>query len=171
MRKMVWITGILIAAITFWAASPSVAEAVKIGVVDIQRIMRESQKAKDARGMFLMDVEAKRGVLKSKEKKVRAMQEQLKQAKTDKSAEEVKEAREKIHQAVKDLKRLRNDMEEELKKKEKELTRKLLDEIRGVVQDFLKKKKYTLILEKKLPLAFDRGIDITDKIIERYDKK
>lgn len=162
---------VLIGATTFWAAGPALASSAKIGVIDIQKIMRESQKAKDARGMFLMDVEAKRGVLKSKETKVRAMQKRLKEDEGKKSGEKLKQAKEKIHRAVKDLKRLRDDMEEELKNNERELRRKLIGDIRKVVQEFLKTKKFTVIFDRKTPVAFDQGIDVTDKIIELYDKK
>ncbi len=80
-----------------------------------------------------------------------------------------KEKTERLTQEVKELRRLRSDLEEELKKKDAELTRQLLKEIREVVQEYLKKQKFTVILEKRSVVASDDAIDITDKIIKLYD--
>ena len=80
-----------------------------------------------------------------------------------------KEKAEKLAREVKELRRLRSDLEEELKKKDKDLTRQLLLEIREVVQEYSKKQKFTVILEKRSVVASDNKIDITNKIIKLYD--
>ena len=72
-------------------------------------------------------------------------------------------------QQVKELRCLKADLEEELKRKDAELTRKLLTEIRDVVEEYRKKNKITVIFEKRSVVAFDGAIDITDKIIKLYD--
>ena len=73
--KQIWqVVGISV-GIVFWVALPSVfAGSAKIGVIDVEKIMRESVAARDARGLFLLDVEAKRAVLRSKEKEIRRME-------------------------------------------------------------------------------------------------
>jgi outer membrane protein len=99
------------------------------------------------------------------------MEDKLKKKEAGKTTGEFTEERENISREVKELKRLRDDMEEELKKKELELRRKLFTEIKGILDEFSKKEKYTIIFEKKEALVFDESADITGRIIELYDGK
>jgi outer membrane protein len=151
----------------FMTVEPAFAASAKIGIIDMQKIMQESKAAKDAKGMFLLDLEAKRGTLKSEEDKVRAMETELR----DKGEKASDEAKEKLTQAVKKLRRLKNDMEDELKEKDADLSRRLFGEIRKIVDEFLKKKKYTVILDKRTAVSFDEKFDVTDQIMKMYDAK
>ncbi len=143
--------------------------SIKLGVIDTAKIMRESKAAKNAQTIFLKDLEAKRGTLAAKEKEVRLLEEELKKPDAKLSPEERNNKNDKLAKEVKELNRLKSDLEEELKKKDVELTQKLIGELRGIVNTFYKKENYTLILEKSAVVASDDAIDITDKIIQIYD--
>ena len=151
------------------AAVSAYAAGVKIGVIDIQKIMQNSKAAKEARGIFLMDLEAKRAVLREKQGEVRNLETRLRTETTGKSSSEMKESKEIISREIKELRRLKSDLEEDLKKKDAGMSQKLLREIRDVVNAYSKKHKYTLILEKKSVVASADAIDITDEIIRQYD--
>ena len=142
---------------------------IKLGIIDTAKIMRESKAAKNAQAIFLKDLETKRSILAAKDKEVRLLEEELKNPDTKLSSEERNSKNDKLAQEVKELGRLKSDLEEELKKKDAELTRKLIGEIREVVNTFYKKENYTLILEKSAVVASDDAIDITDRIIQLYD--
>lgn len=144
---------------------------IKLGVIDTAKLMRESKAAKNARAIFLKDLEAKRGILAAKEKEVRQLEEGLKKPETKLSDEARREKNDRLAKEVKELKRLGSDLEEELKRKNAELTQKLLGEIRAIVKAFSNKENYTLILERGAVVAADDAIDITDKIIQIYDGK
>jgi len=64
---------------------------------------------------------------------------------------------------------MQSDLDEELKKKDAELTRKLIDEIRQVIRTLVKDEGFTLILEKNSLIHADDAINITDKVIRLYD--
>jgi Skp family chaperone for outer membrane proteins len=145
------------------------AAGVKIGIIDMTRVIQESESVRDARGVFLMDLESKQTVLRAREGEVRKMQQDLQQKAAELSAKDLKDEQEKIGQEVKNLRRLKADLEEELKKKDRELTAKVLSEIKEVVEAYQKEKKFTLIMERKAVLAFDGAVDITGEIIEAYD--
>lgn len=142
---------------------------VKIGIIDTQKILRESKAARAAQSAFLKDLEAKRAIFQAKEKEVRLLEEELKTIDPKIIPEVRQQKAEKLAQEVKELKRSGADMEEELKKKEVELTRKLLSEIAQIVKTFAKSERYTVILEKTAVVASDDAIDITDRIIKIYD--
>lgn len=156
----------------FLLALPAMAakEApVKIGIVDIQKIMRESKAAKNARTAFQKEVEAKRDTLKAKEKEVQLLEEELKTKGATMSADARREKEYKLSREMKELRRLGSDMEEDLKKKEAELTQKLIGEIMEIVRSFAQKERYTVIIERTHILTADKSTDITDKIIKLYD--
>ena len=153
------------------APSVTVAESgrVKIGLIDGDKILRECKAAKEARAAFAKDVMAKRRFYQEKEDQVRAMQTALKERGRDMDPALRKEKIEQFEREMKDLRRLKADLEEELKKKDAELAREILVEVGRIVQAFRKKEGYTVILERKTVVAADEAIDITDEIIRLYD--
>ena len=170
--KQIWqVVGISV-GILFWVAlQPVFAGSAKIGVIDVEKIMRESVAARDARGLFLLDVEAKRAVLRSKEKEIRRMETVPEAQQGDLSTNGKNKKNEKRAQALKNLRHLRDDMEDDLNKKEKEMRRKLLKEIKDAAKAYLQEKKYTVIIEKKTLFVFDETVDVTDDVIKFYDAK
>ena len=163
------LTALLVGIMILLPLAAASAARIKIGLIDAQKIMRESRAAKKARAAFIKDVEAKRAVLRAKQEEVRALEEELKREGKKMSPSARKQKGEKLQKEIKELKRLGSDLEEELKRKDVELTQKLLREIVGIVKEFSIKENYTVILEKKSVVAADEAIDITDKIIRLYD--
>jgi outer membrane protein len=167
--KRILFAGVFVFLTGFLFVGQLCAADLKIGVIDTQRIMRESKAARDARATFLKDVEAKRDVLSIKQKEVQELQEELKNKGKDMAESVRKEKNEKLSQEIKEFNRLKSDFEEELKKKDAELTQKLLKEIQEIVAEYRKKEKYAIIHDKQTLVSYDEAIDITDKIIKLYD--
>lgn len=82
-----------------------------------------------------------------------------------------KKKRDELAAEVKNLRRLKIDLEEDLEKKNKELTQRIFRDIRPTFKEFRKKKDHTLILEKVSVIASDDDIDVTEDVIKLYDKK
>jgi outer membrane protein len=168
-----WIRiGPVIAVLILWVAGTAYgAAAVKIGLIDTQKILQESQAAKDARALILEDIKEKRGLFNQKQEKVRAMEEELEKAGKNLAEQALKERREELNKEIKNLQRLKADLEEELNKKNAELTQKILREVMDIVRTFTRNEKYTLILETKSVVSADDAINVTDQIIKLYDMK
>ena len=166
MKRFFGVVGLVAGLICLFGVFPAIAGDVKIGILDLQEIMRESKEAKNVRGMLLMDVEAKREVLKEREQKVREMEKELK-AKESVLSESAKEKKKgEFLEAVKELRSLRNGMEEELKKKEAKLLGKIGKEIK-----VRKKKDLAIIIENNAVVVPGDAIDITEEVIKKYDAK
>jgi len=161
---MIWGVTIL-----FMTTATACAASVKIGIIDTQKIMRDSRAAKDARGIFLMDLEKKRAELRENQIEIQQKEKALREKQKEMPAETFRAERDKLARDVKELRRLKNDMEEELKKKDASLTREILQEVVEIVRRYTTQKKYTVVLEKKAVVAFDDAADITDDIIKMYD--
>lgn len=149
-----------------WSIS---AQSVRIGLIDTQKIMRESKAAKKAKELLMKDLEAKRAQYKGEEDQARKLEEELKKGAPSMTPAARQEKAEKLEKEIKELGRLKSDLEGDFRKKDAELARKILGEISEIVNELLKKEKFTVILEKRYVVAADDGIEITDKVIRLYD--
>jgi outer membrane protein len=168
MKKLL-LSGICILLTVIFAAFAAGAAKempIKIGIIDTQKIVRDAKAAKDAGIALEKDLQAKRATFEAKSKEVRNTEEELKKADIKTSAAEI---REKLAKEVKELNRLKSDLEEEWKKKQIELTQRIIGEIKQIAQKYSKSEGYTLIMEKGSVVTFSDSIDITDKIIKLYD--
>ena len=172
MKRSLLAGALLIAALLALPVMPALAAKetpVRIGVIDVQRILREAKAVKSVRDVFLKDLDTRRIALTERSDKVRQMEKEIKDAEKRMSAAEKKEKNEKLAREVKELKRLGSDFNEEMKKKNVELTRKLIGEIRDVARTFARNEGFTVIMEKGTLFAADEAADVTDKIIKLYD--
>ena len=169
MKQLLFFIGCVVLVVSLMAL-PAFA-AVKIGIIDIQKVLREAKAAKSVQDAFLKDVNAKKATLAERQKKISQMDNELKNAGKKLSAAERKERKEKLDKEIKELNRHSSDFNEELKKKNVELTRKLIGEIRDVAKTLANDENYTVILEKGAAavVASDDAADVTDKIIRLYD--
>lgn len=169
MKRLMGTAGLVTVLVCVSMVLPAVAADMKIGIIDLNKIMQESEAAKEAKGMLLMDVEAKREVLKEKETAARKMEEELK-AKDSVLSEEAKEKkREAFLESVKELRSLRDGMEDELKKKEARLLNEIGNEVRDIAVKIQKKRDLSIVIEKSAVVIQGDGVDITDEVIEKYD--
>lgn len=145
------------------------APAIKIGVVDFQRVIRESRLGKNATALFMSELEARRAAVVAKERDVRFLEEELRNPDPKWSAEVRKEKRERHEREIRDFRRLQSDTEEDMKKKEVEATQAVIAEIREVVRTLQKSDGFTLLLDRGIVLANDEAIDVTSRVITLYD--
>src|SRR3990172_589148 len=126
------------------------ADSVKIGVVDMQKVLLESKGGKEAILKKLRSEIAKGGITDA----------------------EKKEKEDTFQKEARELRRLREEAEAGLKEMDKTITSKLLGEIRDVITKFEEEGKYTIILEKDASVLYmPDSINMTSKVIENYDKQ
>jgi outer membrane protein len=171
MRKKLTIMGVILMAIAISGSDCTQAADVKIGIIDTQEVLKESKAAKKARTLLMDELNEKRSVFSKKQDEVRLLEEEIKIKGDGMTESQRREKNDQLGREVRNLQRLKTDLEEELNKKNVDLTQKILQEVSAVIKEFMKKEKYTLILEKKSVVSSDEAIDITEKILRLYDAK
>ena len=152
-----------------FSASPAISADLKIGVVDIQRVIVESKAGEEARALFVKEVESKKTIVSAKEETLKALENELKT--TSITPKQRAEKEERLSREAKDLKRLKDDLEEELRRKDNEIRQRLLRDIVDIVKKTAEEGKYTLIIEKRQGAVYAHdSIDITSKVIEKYNR-
>jgi outer membrane protein len=152
-------------------AAPVDAESVKIGLVDLQRVLVESKKTKEPLAKLKADMDAKNRDLDAQEKRVRQMEADLEKQQSVLSEAARKEKEKAIRKAQVDLSRTVDDLKREFGERERELRQRLVREVATVVQEYGKKNGYVLIMEMRAAgvMYSSEGADISKEIIAAYE--
>ncbi|MDO8700326.1 MAG: OmpH family outer membrane protein [Deltaproteobacteria bacterium] len=146
-------------------------DRVKIGFIDVQRAISESESGKRARGRFQAQVKkAETDLLKEKQELERLKSE------FDKKSPLLKDDERRNHEVdlqkrAVNYQRAMGDLQQELRLKEGEMTGDILKDLEKIVTEVGKAEKFTLILERSQILYSDQAIDITNKVIEVFNSR
>lgn len=148
------------------------ADQLKIAIFDMQRIMRESRVIEEYRQEIMKEMEPRRKAFLEKQEYLRHIEEKLKKN-GRLSVAERKSLQEKFLTELKELRRMAEDMDMEFRKKDAELTQKVLGEIGVIIKQIARTEDFALILERTSAgvVHFKDSIDITDKILKMYDRR
>ena len=149
--------------------SGAATTGVKIGIVDMQKVLREAKAAKAARAAFEKELEAKRIQIANKEKEARDLEGEINRLDPTASLEVRRQKADKLKHVMRELNNLKQDTEEELKRKEMEMAQKILGEIMAVVRNYARNERLVAVFERGAVMVADEAIDITDRILKIYD--
>lgn len=149
------------------------ADDLKIGVFDIQRVMKESKTVEGYRQKLGKEIESKKKAFEEKQDAVRQIEDKMRKEGQKLAAGQRKSLEEKHANELKELKRMKEDIDMELQKADRELTQKALREIGDIIKKIAEKENYTIIFEKNSAgiVHFKDTVDISEKIITLYDKR
>jgi len=161
--------GILIAfASLVWGG-----EAVKIAYVDMQKALNYCEAGKEAKKQITLDVERMQKAFAGKQKELEKLKEDL-EKRGSVLSESVRREKEREYQTkLRDLQRLQRDYEEDLRRKDREMTDRILKTLEAIVKKIGEEGKYTVILERNQPavIYISSALDLTDEVIRISDQK
>ena len=176
-RRLASMTALLLAGLMagMWlgttAPSAQTVNATRVGFVDIQRVL-----ARSAAGMAAREqLEKEKAVMQKQVDAQRVELEQLRDEIEKKgqllSADARREKQELLERKVRDARRLVDDLQGTLQKKEEAMLSKVLQDLSGLIQRVSKDKGYTLVLERQRSsvLYASAEADLTDDVIRAYD--
>jgi len=159
------------AASLLLAVQGAQAQQIKIGYVDLQRALNESEAGKRAKEEFKKKAEKLQGDLKKQKEDLEEMKEQLDKKALVMKDEERRSAELQLQKKLRDFERSYKDSQGELQLKDNELTADILKDLNKIIQEYGKREGYTLILENSSStvLYSASDADLTDKIIAEYN--
>lgn len=159
------------AVLTVLLTSQVFAADMKIGVIDFQRVLRESSGGKAAKAEIEKKGKALESSLVKKSKDLEAEKKKLEAEAMVMNAESRETKAREFKIKVMDFQALQKKSADDFKNFEGQVIRGVQKEVFALVESIGKKGNYTLILEKSAALYNPSGIDITDQLIKMYDKK
>ncbi len=151
--------------------APSSARDLRVGVVDIQKAVSGTKEWKKEFLSFKTNFNKEKKLIAKKEEQLKRMIENLNKQGMVLNPELKKKKEEEVLKKKRDFERYVQDRNEELAKKEKEITSRILRKMAGVISKLGKEKNFTMILEKKVGLYFDNSVDLTPLVTQAYNKK
>ncbi len=151
------------------SARADVPGTVKVGAIDIQKVLNESESGKKAKSDLEGLIKSRQSAIDEKGKNIEKLKTDMEKQASVLSADARKSKEEELEKALREYQRIVQDSQTEIKKKEAELTDTILREIRDLVEKTAEEEGYTLVIEKGMVLYSSKGVDITDTILKKYD--
>lgn len=158
-------------AVMLIAAVPAVAANGKVGVIDLQKVLRTSAAGQAAKNEIATKAQAFQKTLEGRQNDLKKLNDEFEKQKMILSKEAIAEKERDLQQKVKDFQRFGKDAQEELQQQDLQATSRILDEVAKVVKDFGAKGGYDVIVEKSTTLYTADSIDLTDQVVKAYDKQ
>lgn len=167
------IFGYVLAGLLLYSPMLAQAEEIKLGYVDLQKALNESEAGRKAKEAFKGELERMEGRLESRKKEVQRLGEELEKKAAVLREEERDSLERDYRQKLRDFERLYKDSQQELKIKDRDLTGRIIEELRLIILDMGEQGNYTAILEgnNTVVLYGSKSIDLTDAVIRAYNQK
>ena len=146
-------------------------DRVKIGFIDIQRAISDSNAGKRAKERFQAQVKKAEADLLKEKTELERLKADLDKKGPLMKEEERRNLEADLQRRYVNYQRTMTDQQQELRQKEGALTGDILKELEKIVNEIGKSDKFTLILERNQILYSDQGIDVTNKVIEVFNSR
>jgi outer membrane protein len=169
--KSIGISGL--AALLIFGMDAFVHGADKIGYINIQRIVSESDIGKKKTEEFNKFREGKDKELREKLAEIESLNSDLKKEREKKSIDErkVRDLIDRIQLTNKEAERYAADAREDIAKKDTEAVMEILQKAAPTLKDIGDKRGYAVILKNMQDIAYlGAGVDITEEVIRRLNE-
>jgi outer membrane protein len=138
----------------------------------MQAVISQSARGQRARAQLQAETDAKQKDMGAREEEVRKLQAEMERQKAVLSPAALREKEETIQRKIRDIRRIAEDGNRDLQKREAELVGEIQRDVLQVIIEFGKEKGYSVLLERSAGVWFvsDRA-DLTKEIIERFNAK
>ena len=166
---MKYFIGIILITLTFFSSQLGAAE-LKVGVLDLQRIMMESNEGKKVDSSLKTKHAEMQKDLDKKQQELVDMKNDIEKQSLMLSMDAKEDRQKEFEKKQRELAYLAQDMNEEMNKFRTEAQNELLKLIVGVVETIAKDKKFDMITERRTLLYFSESLDITSEVIKELNK-
>jgi len=148
------------------------AEGVKLGAVDIQKVLHNSEAGKIAKEQLAAKIAKYEAEKNSREDDLKKLKAELEKQNIILN-ESARNAKEKDYQQkLKEYQRFIKDVNDELQGKDDELKNRIIDDTLRVTQEYGRKNGYTFIFVKsEVMMYMDDKVDVTEDIIKLMNTK
>ncbi|MDX9730553.1 MAG: OmpH family outer membrane protein [Bdellovibrionales bacterium] len=166
-KALVLTAGLIVAV----GASTVHAQEMKLGVVDIEKAIKETAAGKKMSKDLQAEFEKKKAEFQKRDGDLRKMFEDLEKKKNlltedarQKKALELQQEQMKFQKEV-------SDSQTNIQKKERDLLEPIAKKMEDIIEKVAKDGKYTAILDRRAILWGAKEVDLTEAIVKEFDKK
>ena len=143
------------------------AADVKLGSVDIQKVLVLSDAGKDAKEQLSQRAGKYEGEKNSREEELKKLKNELEKQSVLLSEAKRSEKEKDYQQKLKEYQRFLKDAQDDLQAKNDELTNRIVEDVVKNTQEYGRKNGYTFIFVKNDGMVFmDEKADLTDEVLK-----
>lgn len=162
----------LLALLLLFVAAPAVAQSnLKIAVVDLQQALNDVDEGKKAKATLETRMEEAQTRIKTLEGELEQMQRDLEAQQVMLSADALKEKQDALQGKMMEYQQMAYQTQQELAAMEQELTGDILGKLLKVAQGIGAEDNYNLVIERSAVVYINGAMDITTKVISRFNSK
>jgi len=164
---------VALAAFVLANTASTVVAQVKIGVVDLQRAINETEDGRQAKRRLTKLFEERQKKLDAAQESLKAQKASIERQQDVLSEDALKKKVEKYQEDLMALQTEYVDYQRELSTAEAELTKKILDKMQGILRRIGQTEGYTMIIEANEGgvVLVPTNLDLTDVLIQRYNSQ
>jgi len=157
----------------FLQPAPLAAQAVKIGVVDLQRFQKNSKAFQKASVSVKKKFDDMQQKLNDERNAVAKLDEEFKKQSMMLSLDAQEDKKRELDKKQRQFKFMYDEFTQEMKDTEMDAIKKIMKELEKIVEKMAEKEGYTIIFERRTLglLYFNNAIDLTDRVTDAYDKQ
>jgi len=162
---------IVIASVLLFAAQGAMAAELKLGVMNVQKIIVGCKAGKAAKERFDVKMKDLQSTFTDEEADLKKLQAEIKKKSSAWSEEKKAEKVREFQKSGRELQAKTEDARFEMKQLQDKELEPILKALEKVVETYGKDQGYTMILDSKNGVIFfDKTIDLSDSIVKLLDK-
>lgn len=149
------------------------AQDVKIGVVNLQKVLEKSDPGQKALKKLEGEYEKMKSELDSKKQAIDKMRQKIQEESMILNQEAKSNKRSELNKKMRNFQTLYQRYNQKIRKKEQELKQPIIKKIVDIIDKYGKNNNYTLILDKQNSgVVYNlESLEITEEILTRLNKK
>ena len=151
------------------ACSAQAAE-VKIGYVDMRKIVMESDQGKEAIKTLDSIEKAKNALIREKIREIKKLEEELTKQGTIMIPETIEKKKVEHENLMAEYQKMRKDSETELQKNEAELIQKIVIDVKNLLAGIAQEEGYIAVLDKAGVIYMPDESDLTKKVLKMFNE-
>ncbi len=157
--------------VSLFAFSAQAAD-LKIGYVDLNKALTQSEEGKKAIKILQDMAKAKEELINKKGNEIKKLDDEIAKQASILNPEAIKEKKEEREKLIRDYQRIVKDSQDEVRKKENDLMKKIIKNIRKVLAEIGEEEGYSVIFERteRVILYIPKEVDLTDRLIKRFNE-
>lgn len=162
---------LIVLSVLLFVSGAAYAQSIKIGFIDIQRVIRDSKAGKVAKASFESEIKRKQQIIESKRAQLERLRNEFIQNGPEMNDTTRLQKAEEIEKLDKELNRTRADFRDDLQKRDFELMQSIVKDLETVLQSIGEAGGYTVILSSDALVYGQPSIDVTQQVVQAYDAK
>lgn len=159
----------LLVAVLVLCGSSALAEDMKLGFVDMQRALNETEDGRKAKANLKKEFDTKQKELDEQQNSIKKEIEDLDKKRTLLPADKVREKEADIQSRMQKVQQTYLRHQQDLSTKEQAATGKIFERMNRIIAKIAASENFTMIMDKSALVFAKPHLDLTNELIRRYN--